>query len=137
MSDDKHKNIPILEDVVQPGGVKPTSKSLKSANKTDNNKATSAKSKAKLDTGDRRQSDRRKKQQDIPEGKTERRAAERRKDTRRSTDQRRNQELDHLVEKIMGDLMPDLEQHLFMQLRFELQKYIPQTLSEFKDKDKE
>ncbi|MDH5612945.1 MAG: hypothetical protein OEY66_10870, partial [Gammaproteobacteria bacterium] len=64
----------------------------------------------------------------------ERRVAERRTTTRRTVDQRRSAEMNELVEKIMQDMMPDLEQHLFLQLRFELQKYMPKILSEFKDK---
>ncbi|MDH5612581.1 MAG: hypothetical protein OEY66_09025 [Gammaproteobacteria bacterium] len=129
MSNDKHKNIPTLEDIVQPGD-SPKSDS------TDEIKASTTKTenKAELKGSDRRQEDRRKKQEPIAEEKTERRVAERRTTTRRTVDQRRSAEMNELVEKIMQDMMPDLEQHLFMQLRFELQKYIPKILSEFKDK---
>lgn len=118
MSDDKHKNIPTLEDVVQPG-----------------KKKEKAPAKAKRDVSDRRGEDRRQKQAPLPEAQSERRVSERRSTTRRSVDQRRSEEMNQLVEKIMQDMMPDLEQHLFLQLRFELQKYIPKILSEFKDKD--
>lgn len=118
MSDDKHKNIPTLEDVVQPSIEK---------------EKTPAKT--KRDASDRRGEDRRQKQAPLPEAKSERRVSDRRSTTRRSVDQRRSEEMNQLVEKIMQDMMPDLEQHLFLQLRFELQKYIPQILSEFKDKD--
>ena len=121
MSNKKHKNIPTLEDVIQPGS--PKSKSA--SNGDDKAKAPAAKNKTKRKTDDRR-----KEKKAVPEGKEDRRNG-----ARRTIDQRRNQELDELAEKIMQDMMPDLEQHLFMQLRFELQKYIPQTLSEFKDED--
>ena len=123
MSDNKHKNIPTLEDVIQPGS--PKSKPASSAD--DKVKAPAAKSKTK-----RKIDDRRKEKKAIPEGKEDRRNG-----ARRTIDQRRNQELDELAEKIMQDMMPDLEQHLFMQLRFELQKYVPQILKEYKDKDEE
>ncbi len=117
MSDDKHKNIPTLEDVVQPGKEK-----------------EEAPAKTKREVNDRRGEDRRQKQIPLPEAQGERRVSERRSTTRRSIDQRRSEEMNELVEKIMQDMMPDLEQHLFLQLRFELQKYIPKILSEFKDK---
>ncbi|MDT8451301.1 MAG: hypothetical protein RQ936_00990 [Gammaproteobacteria bacterium] len=118
MSDEKHKNIPTLEDVVQPGKEK-----------------EEVPAKAKREASDRRSEDRRKKQVPLPEAQGERRVSERRSTTRRSVDQRRSEEMNELVEKIMQDMMPDLEQHLFLQLRFELQKYIPKILSEFKDRD--
>lgn len=118
MSDDKHKNIPTLEDVVQPSIEK-----------------KEAPAKTKRDVSDRRSEDRRQKQAPLPEAQSERRVSERRSTTRRSVDQRRSEEMNQLVEKIMQDMMPDLEQHLFLQLRFELQKYIPKILSEFKDRD--
>ena len=131
MSDDKHKNIPTLEDVVQPE----TSKPKQAIKSNANNKAQAApstKNKAKRDPSELRQADRRKKQTPVPEGKSERRVK-----PRRSHDQRRSAEMNELVKKIMQDMMPDLEQHLSMQLRFELQKHMPKILSEFKDKDDE
>lgn len=123
MSADKHKNIPTLEDVVQPSSSK-------------SNDTTKKGSQDKTKRGsDRRKDDRRKKQAVLPEGKPERRVIEHRGEPRRAEDQRRSAELTELVEKIMQDMMPDLQQHLFMQLRFELQKHMPKILSEFKDKD--
>ena len=135
MSDNKHKNIPTLDEVVQPGASEPNETTKKDDNKA--KAAPASETKTKRKAAERRNDERRKKQASPPEGKTERRIDNRRSETRRATDQRRSKELDELVEKIMQDLMPDLEQHMFLQLRFELQKYLPQTLSEFKDKDDE
>lgn len=122
MSDDKKKSIPTLEvptleEVIQPGKSTPAAKPKGSVA-------------AKPTADQRKQPDRRQKQEPLAEGQ-----ADRRKEDRRATDKRRNQELDELVEKIMADMMPDLEQHLFMQLRFELLKHMPKILSEFKDKN--
>lgn len=126
MPDDKHKNIPTLEDVVKPG----------SSKSKDTDKSAAPKPKAKRGS-DRRKDDRRKKQAVLPEGKPESRVKEHRGEPRRADDQRRSAEMTELVEQIMADMMPDLQQHLFMQLRFELTKHIPKILSEFKDKDDE
>ncbi len=135
MSDDKHKNIPTLEDVVQPGETKPN-KATKAISKTKAKAAAPApEKKAPRKSSDRRETDRRKEETSPPEGKTERRTTQRRDGARRSDDKYVKETLDQLAEKIMQDMMPDLEQHLFMQLRFELQKYVPKILSEFKDKD--
>ncbi|MDH5386931.1 MAG: hypothetical protein OEY06_00615 [Gammaproteobacteria bacterium] len=132
MSEDKHKNIPVLDNIIQSGRAQPAAAKKNSANSKIQSPPV-----AKRSTGDRRQLDRRKAQTTPVANKPERRVAEQRVEPRRTSDQRRNTEIDQLAEKIMQDMMPDLEQHLFMQLRFELQKYIPKILSEFKDKDKE
>ena len=137
MSDDKYKNIPILEDIVQPDGSTDKPAKAGSSDKSQTAITAAPKNKTKRDTGDRRQIDRRKKQAAIPEEKTERRTTQRRDSARRSDDKYVKETLDQLAEKIMQDMMPDLEQHLFMQLRFELQKYVPQILKEYKDKDEE
>ena len=126
MPHDKHKNIPTLEDVVKPG----------SSKSKDADKSTAPEPKAKRGP-DRRKDDRRKKQAVLPEGKPELRVKEHRGEPRRAGDQRRSAEMTELVEQIMADMMPDLQQHLFMQLRFELEKHIPKILSEFKDKGNE
>ena len=141
MSDDKYKNIPtlevpVLEDVVTHGNAKPEDAAQTTTDNTQANKPVS-KSKTKRDSSDRRKNNRRKKKTAIPEEKTERRVTQRRSTTRRIDDKRIKEELDILAEKIMQDMMPDLEQHLFMQLRFELQKYVPKILSDFKNKDNE
>lgn len=137
MSNDEHNNIPTLEvptldEVIQHGD----SKTEKLPNKKIVNKAQPPAAQAPKPK-DRRKTDRRKKETGLAEGQNERRIEQRRSNTSRPTDNRREKELNLLVEKIMQDLMPDLEQHLFLQLRFELQKHLPQTLSEFKDKDDE
>ena len=138
MSDDKYKNIPtlevpVLEDVVTPGNIA----AKDSTQTTDNTQNEKPVSKSERNSGDRRNDDRRKKNITIPEGEAERRVAQRRNSTRRSDDKYVKETLDQLAEKIMQDMMPDLEQHLFMQLRFELQKYVPQILREYKDKEEE
>jgi len=135
MSDDKHKNIPTLEDVVQPGEAKVDAPTEAISSDEVEAAAPAPKKKAPRKSSDRRETDRRKKETTLPEGKTERRTAQRRNGARRSDDKYVKETLDQLAEKIMQDMMPDLEQHLFMQLRFELQKYVPKILSEYKDKD--
>jgi hypothetical protein len=134
MSDDKHKNIPTLEDVVEPGEKKPAAAEAVRASTTQA-VAPASENKIKRDSAERRQDDRRKKQEPVAAGQAERRVDDRRTGPRRSIDQRRSEEMNELVEKIMQDMMPDLEQHLFLQLRFELQKHMPKILSEFKNKD--
>lgn len=121
MPDKKHNNIPTLDEVVQPGSSK---------SKTPAKKTSTAKEKEEKD--ERRTDDRRQKQTTPSDEKPERRTC-----SRRSIDQRREKEINELVKKIMHDMMPDLEQHMSIQLRFELQKYLPKMLSEFKDGDKD
>ncbi|MDH3342241.1 MAG: hypothetical protein OEM07_00800 [Gammaproteobacteria bacterium] len=138
MPEDKYKNIPtldvpVLEDVVVPGKEKQEDQ-VQDGTRIDKPVSENTE---KRDASDRRKQDRRKTKTAIPEDQPERRVEQRRNTTRREDDQRLKEELDILAEKIMQDMMPDLEQHLFMQLRFELQKYLPKILKQLKDEDNE
>jgi len=140
MPEDKYKNIPtldvpVLEDVVTHGKAKNTAQPTAEENIQTDTPVTISKTKRNPD--DRRKNDRRKKRMAIPEGKTNQRVSQRRRSTRRSDDKRINEEIDILAKKIMQDMMPNLEQYLLMQLRFELLKYVPKIFNELKDKDGE
>ena len=81
---------------------------------------------------ERRIADRRVSSQPLPAGEV---MTERRNLQRRESDKQQSPDLDRLVEHIMQDMMPDLEQHIRLQLRFELEKHLPRMVSESKDRD--
>ena len=174
MSDDKHKNIPTLDDIVKPGTLEKavtgdaddrqeekrttnrraadrrvSKKALadekierriedrrKKQRRADDKKNSTEKSKECEPGPDRRgtdlrSADRRDPDRPKPDGIVDTRGGERRQQQRRITDV---MDLDSLVEVIMND-MPDLEQHMRVQLRFELERYLPKYIARDDKKD--
>jgi len=154
MSDDKNKNIPTLEDIIHPGDLNKAVVGELNEERDDIAGATSDTQPAdhtgteehvdeqageqtddNRQVEDRRMADRRESSEPLPDDMTERRVAQRRGSHRRETDKQRNINLNLLVEKIMHDMMPDLEQHFRLQLRFELEKHLPHSTFENNGKD--